>query len=71
MKSGFRFLKAACSADLPLDLLEISVKIDGMFLRAKKRFKDGKEHRYWSIAKNQRLGGGQMTKYMVPHGLAS
>jgi hypothetical protein len=26
-----------------------------MFLRDKKRFKDGKEHRYWSIVENQRM----------------
>ena len=25
-----------------------------MFLRAKSRFKDGKEHRYWSIVENHR-----------------
>jgi len=25
-----------------------------MFLRAKRRFKDGKEHRYWSIVENRR-----------------
>lgn len=27
-----------------------------MFLRATKRFKDGKEHRYWSLAENVRVG---------------
>jgi hypothetical protein len=25
-----------------------------MFLRANKRFKDGKEHRYWSVVENRR-----------------
>ncbi len=26
-----------------------------MFLRANKRFKDGKEHRYWSVVENRRI----------------
>jgi transposase len=30
-----------------------------MFLRANKRFKDGKEHRYWSVVENRRLVGGR------------
>ena len=29
-----------------------------MFVRCKKRFKDGKEHRYWSVVENVRVGGG-------------
>ena len=29
-----------------------------MFLRHTKRKKDGKEHRYWSIVENRRIGGG-------------
>lgn len=29
-----------------------------MFLRANKRFKDGKEHRYWSVVENRRVAGG-------------
>jgi transposase len=37
----------------------------GMFLRAKKRFKDGKEHRYWSIVENQRLPGGKVSQRQV------
>jgi hypothetical protein len=36
-----------------------------MFLRAKKRFKDGKEHRYWSIVENQRLPGGKVSQRQV------
>jgi hypothetical protein len=28
-----------------------------MFLRAKTRHKDGKEHRYWSIVENRRTDG--------------
>lgn len=30
-----------------------------MFLRANKRFKDGKEHRYWSVVENRRIAGGR------------
>ena len=30
-----------------------------MFLRANKRHKDGKEHRYWSVVENRRVAGGR------------
>ena len=30
-----------------------------MFLRANKRFKDGKQHRYWSVVENRRVAGGR------------
>ena len=30
-----------------------------MFLRSNKRFKDGKEHRYWSVVENRRVTGGR------------
>lgn len=30
-----------------------------MFLRCKKRRKDGKEHRYWSVVENRRVAGGK------------
>jgi hypothetical protein len=36
-----------------------------MFLRAKKRFKDGKEHRYWSIVENRRVSGGRVVQRHV------
>lgn len=36
-----------------------------MFLRAKKRYKDGKEHRYWSIVENQRLPNGKVCQRQV------
>jgi transposase len=29
-----------------------------MFLRANKRYKDGKQHRYWSVVENRRVAGG-------------
>src|SRR6201997_5946300 len=33
-----------------------------MFLRHTKRKKDGKEHRYWSIVENRRIGGGRVVQ---------
>ena len=30
-----------------------------MFLKETKRFKDGKEHRYWSLVENRRVDGGR------------
>ncbi|MGF1614864.1 MAG: IS1634 family transposase [Gammaproteobacteria bacterium] len=36
-----------------------------MFLRAKTRFKDGKEHRYWSIVESRRSAGGRVVQRHV------
>lgn len=36
-----------------------------MFLRASKRYKDGKEHRYWSIVENRRLQSGSVAQRTV------
>jgi hypothetical protein len=36
-----------------------------MFLRATTRKKDGKEHRYWSIVENRRLGDGRVLQRHV------
>lgn len=36
-----------------------------MFLRAKSRFKDGKEHRYWSIVENQRTADNRVVQRQV------
>lgn len=36
-----------------------------MFLRAKRRIKDGKEHRYWSIVENRRTQGGKVVQRHV------
>jgi hypothetical protein len=36
-----------------------------MFLRATRRFKDGKEHRYWSIAENRRCQGNRIVQRQV------
>jgi hypothetical protein len=36
-----------------------------MFLRAKIRKKDGKEHRYFSVVENQRVRGGRIVQRHV------
>ena len=36
-----------------------------MFVRCKKRFKDGKEHRYWSVVENVRVRGGRVVQRHV------
>jgi hypothetical protein len=36
-----------------------------MFLRHKRRRKDGKEHRYWSIVENRRVAGGRTVQRHV------
>lgn len=36
-----------------------------MFLRSTKRFKDGKEHRYWSLVESRRCGGGRVVQHTV------
>ncbi len=36
-----------------------------MFLRAKTRFKDGKQHRYWSIVENRRTRGNRVVQRQV------
>ena len=33
-----------------------------MYVRCKKRFKDGKEHRYWSVVESTRVGGGRVVQ---------
>ena len=37
----------------------------GLFLRAKTRLKDGKEHRYWSIVENRRTPGRRVVQRQV------
>ena len=37
-----------------------------MFLRHTKRKKDGKEHRYWSIVENRRIGGDRVVQRPPP-----
>ena len=36
-----------------------------MFLRCSKRFKDGKEHHYWSIVETKRVGAGKVVQRHV------
>ena len=36
-----------------------------MFLRSTRRFKDGKEHRYWSIVESKRCAGGKVVQRQV------
>jgi hypothetical protein len=36
--------------------------MQGMFLRAKTRFKDGKAHRYWSIVETRRVHGKRVVQ---------
>lgn len=36
-----------------------------MFLRFNRRFKDGKEHRYWNIVENKRCSGGRVVQRQV------
>src|SRR5258708_19371610 len=33
-----------------------------MFLRSNRRFKDGKEHRYWNIVENKRCADGKVVQ---------
>ncbi len=36
-----------------------------MFLRCNRRRKDGKEHCYWNIVENKRVGGGRVVQRQV------
>ena len=36
-----------------------------MFVRCKRRFKEGKEHRYWSVVENVRVRGGRVVQRHV------
>src|SRR2546426_7695105 len=36
-----------------------------MFLRFNRRFKDGKEHRYWNIVESKRCTGGKVVQRQV------
>jgi transposase len=36
-----------------------------MYLRCNRRFKDGKEHRYWNIVESKRCGGGKVVQRQV------
>ena len=36
-----------------------------MFLRCNRRFKEGKEHRYWNIVENHRVASGKTVQQQV------
>ena len=50
---------------LVVDLLLVFLNTAPMFLRAHKRLKDGKEHRYWSIVENRRVQGNRVVQRQV------
>jgi hypothetical protein len=49
----------------PLHLPVLFRKTTVMFLRTKSRFKDGKEHRYWSIVERHRTMGNKIDQLQV------
>jgi len=49
----------------PVDFQRARAETIGMFLRAKTRLKDGKEHRYWSIVENRRVAGDRIVQRHV------
>jgi hypothetical protein len=40
--------------------MSVAYSADIMYLKCHRRFKDGKEHRYWSIAEQRRCAGGRV-----------
>ena len=58
-------LKMRCGADLPPWRLKKIWDNISMFLREKKRHKDGKEHRYFSIVENRRVRGNRFVQRQV------
>jgi len=50
---------------LVVDLSVIFLNTFLMFLRAHRRVKDGKEHRYWSLVENRRVRGGRVVQRQV------
>ena len=46
----------------PLDRGAAAADDSPMFVRCKRRFKDGKEHRYWSVVENVRVRGGRVVQ---------
>jgi transposase len=49
----------------PLFESVIFIESVGMYLRCNRRFKDGKEHRYWSIVESRRCAGGKVVQRNV------
>jgi hypothetical protein len=50
---------------LVVDLSVVFLNTAPMFLRAHKRLKDGKSHRYWSIVENRRVQGDRVVQRQV------
>ncbi len=49
----------------PVDFQRARAETIGVFLRAKTRLKDGKEHRYWSIVESRRVAGDRVVQRHV------
>ena len=49
----------------PLICAVVGARYGSMFVRAKRRFKDGKEHRYWSVVENVRNRDGRVVQRQV------
>jgi len=54
-----------CSGDLAYCITSYFCNTEGMYLRANKRIKDGKEHRYWSIVESRRCRGHRTVQRQV------
>jgi hypothetical protein len=50
----------------PVTVMRINLPVRIMFLRFNRRFKDGKEHRYWSIVENRRCADGKVVQRQPP-----
>ena len=50
---------------LVLDRAAVLPTLSGLFLRAKTRKKDGKEHRYWRVVENRRVADGRVVQRHV------
>ncbi len=49
----------------PLDQAGDESDVVPMFVRCKRRFTDGKEHRYWSVVENVRVHSGRIVQRQV------
>ena len=55
----------SCSGDLAPSQREFYRYTGSMFLKCSTRFKDGKEHRSWSIVESRRLGRSVMHRHVL------
>ncbi|MCY4259251.1 MAG: hypothetical protein OXC91_03180, partial [Rhodobacteraceae bacterium] len=49
----------------PLDRTGKAPDALALFVRCKRRFKDGKEHRYWRVVETVRVDGGRVVQHHV------